>query len=158
MQYNLITWPCLQHCDISVTWRPSQHLVTSYDVTWPMWPYTPSPSPQVKESPVPSDTLLTVDLKSGSKIKIGTHTPSVLWGKPEGHEMAGHRQQLVSYVRHEQLLVQSHSQVPRLQDNREPRAKENYDVIVFSFCRHNGAYSTNTTTNSRLFPHCLSET
>jgi len=24
--------------------------------------------------PVPSDTLLTVDLKSGSKIKIGTHT------------------------------------------------------------------------------------
>jgi len=28
----------------------------------------------VKESPVPSDTLLTVDLKSGSKIKIGTHT------------------------------------------------------------------------------------
>ena len=29
---------------------------------------------QVKESPVPSDTLLTVDLKSGSKIKIGTHT------------------------------------------------------------------------------------
>ena len=30
--------------------------------------------PQVKESPVPSDTLLTVDLKSGSKIKIGTHT------------------------------------------------------------------------------------
>ena len=35
---------------------------------------TPCPSPQVKESPVPSDTLLTVDLKSGSKIKIGTHT------------------------------------------------------------------------------------
>ena len=29
---------------------------------------------QVKESPVPSDTLLTVDLKSGSKIKIGTYT------------------------------------------------------------------------------------
>ena len=28
----------------------------------------------MKESPVPSDTLLTVDLKSGSKIKIGTHT------------------------------------------------------------------------------------
>jgi len=29
---------------------------------------------QVKESPVPSDTLLTVDLKSGSKVKICTHT------------------------------------------------------------------------------------
>ena len=35
---------------------------------------TSYPPPQVKESPVPSDTLLTVDLKSGSKIKIGTHT------------------------------------------------------------------------------------
>ena len=29
---------------------------------------------QVKESLVPSDTLLTVDLKSGSRIKIGTPT------------------------------------------------------------------------------------
>ena len=28
---------------------------------------------QVKESPIPSDSLLTVDLKSGSKINIGTH-------------------------------------------------------------------------------------
>ena len=28
---------------------------------------------QVKESPVPSDSLLTVDLKSGSKINIGTN-------------------------------------------------------------------------------------
>ncbi len=29
--------------------------------------------PQVKESPVPSDSLLTIDLKSGSKVNIGTH-------------------------------------------------------------------------------------
>ncbi len=29
--------------------------------------------PQVKESPVPSDSLLTLDLKSGSKVNIGTY-------------------------------------------------------------------------------------
>ena len=28
---------------------------------------------QVKDNPVPSDSLLTLDLKSGSKVNIGTH-------------------------------------------------------------------------------------
>ena len=28
---------------------------------------------QVKESPIPSDSLFTVDLKSSSKVNIGTH-------------------------------------------------------------------------------------
>ena len=41
----------------------------SHDITPPSSP----PPLQVKESPVPSDSLLTLDLKSGSKINIGTH-------------------------------------------------------------------------------------
>lgn len=28
---------------------------------------------QVKESPVPSDSLLTIDLKSGPRVTLGTH-------------------------------------------------------------------------------------
>ena len=54
---------------------------------------------QVKESPVPSDTLLTVDLKSGSKIKIGT--PTITLDKffegnlKTSYQMAGHWQWLV---------------------------------------------------------------
>ena len=45
------------------------------NVTWHHSPLLPSSPPplQVKESPVPSDSLLTLDLKSGSKINIGTH-------------------------------------------------------------------------------------
>lgn len=51
---------------------------------------------QLKENAVSSDTLLTVDLKNGSKIKIGTHTITLV--REQEYEVAGHWQWLLSYL------------------------------------------------------------